>query len=167
MLRKCRALLNWPRFQRYWALPVWSLLGLARLVLYVVPFVRLASWLGRSSALNSKVPSLDHHQHERARLIGQTVQAVARHTPWLSTCFIQVMAARCLLRWYRVPHATFFGLARGEHMGLEAHAWIAADDVEVTGGRGFDRFVVVACFVNGPADRPHAEGSATDHNPPS
>jgi len=47
-----------------------------------------------------------------------------------------------------VPYVIFFGLARGSD-GLQAHAWITAGEVKVTGGIGFDRFVVVGCFLGG------------------
>ncbi len=140
--------LNRSRFELFWALPAWVMLGLARLLLKVIPFVRLAPWLGRAVELDTDIPSLDQRQHQRARLIGRTIQFAARHTPWLSTCFTQVVAARCLLRLYRVPYVIFFGLARGSD-GLQAHAWITAGEVKVTGGIGFDRFVVVGCFLCG------------------
>lgn len=141
------------RFELFWALPVWSVLGLARLLLGVIPFAKVAPWLGRAVELNSVAAPLDPRQRNRARMIGRTVQSVARYTPWLSTCFTQVVAARCLLKLYRVPYAIFFGLERGSD-GLQAHAWTVAGDISVTGGIGFDRFVVVGCFIGEP--RPSA-----------
>jgi len=153
--RRLSSLLNRPRFELLWALPVWVALGVARVLLKIIPFVKLAPWLGRRTAPEPAITPLPAEQQARARDVGRTVQFAARHTPWLSTCFAQVVVARCLLRLYRVPYAIYFGLERGSE-GLQAHAWIMAGDVSVTGGIGFDRYVVVGCFTG--ADRHRSQG---------
>lgn len=146
--RRFLSLLRHSRFELLWALPVWILLGLARVLLKIVPFAKLAPWLGHPAELGMPLATLDPRQQALARLIGHTVQFVARHTPWQSTCFAQVIAARCLLQIYRIPYGIFFGLERGPD-GLQAHAWLVAADISVTGGLGFDRYVVVGCFLGG------------------
>jgi hypothetical protein len=148
MPRKLSALLNRPAFELLWAGPVWAALGVSRVLLKVIPFAKLAPWLGRHTATDHAIFTLPQEQQARARAIGRTVQFAARHTPWLSTCFTQVIVARCLLQLYRVPYAIYFGLERDAE-GLKAHAWITAGDVSVTGGLGFDRYVVVGCFTGG------------------
>ena len=153
MPRRLSSLLKRPHFELLWALPVWAALGVARVLLKVIPFIKLAPWLGRTTAPAHLMTALPARQQARAQAIGHTVQFAARHTPWLSTCFTQVVVARCLLRLYRVPYAIYFGLERGND-GLQAHAWIVAGEVSVTGGIGFDRYAVVGCFTGG--ERPQA-----------
>jgi hypothetical protein len=146
--RRLSSLLNRPRFELFWALPAWGALGVARVLLKIIPFMKLAPWLGRTTAPDYVMAALPSEQQARALAIGRTVQFAARHTPWLSTCFTQVIVARYLLQLYRVPYAIYFGLERGAE-GLQAHAWIMAGDTSVTGGIGFDRYVVVGCFTGG------------------
>ncbi len=87
--------------------------------------------------------------------IGRAVRLAARYTPWDSNCFAQAVAARALLGLYGVPYALFFGVKRApQAAALDAHAWVAAGRVPVTGGAGFGEFTVVGCFVD-----PGSQGS--------
>ena len=58
------------------------------------------------------------------------------------------MAARVLLGLYDVPYALYFGLARDAlTRETQAHAWVMAGPVAVTGGASFARFTVVGVFA--------------------
>lgn len=147
-LRKLHSFRSLSRFEQLWFVPVWLTLGLCRAAILLVPFRRIAPLLGAHLGNCAWVPLLRPVQECRARRIGRVVRLAARYTPWASDCFPQAMAARCLLRAYRVPYALFFGVAPGvDREGLAAHAWIAAGRIPVTGGSGFARFTVVACFA--------------------
>lgn len=157
LLRKLRRFAAQPRFVQWWLVPAWCLLGVCRLLILVVPFSRLAPRLGTHSGVASWVPLINVSQQSRARLIGRTIRLASRHTPWVSNCFPQAVAARVLLALHGIPHALFFGLApeRTEHsVGVHAHAWVAAGRVQVTGGPGFETYTVVGMFVAAPAIRP-------------
>jgi hypothetical protein len=54
-----------------------------------------------------------------------------------------------LLSLYRIPYALYFGLKHESVLsGTEAHAWVAAGRIRVTGGASFSQFTVVGCFVS-------------------
>lgn len=142
---KMRAFLRLGRFEQVWLLPVLLLLGLSRLLILCLSFRRIAPWLGVHAGAMAWTPLLERHQEARALRIGRLLRRVARHTPWQSNCFAQAITARILLGAHGIPYNLFFGLAR-DHAGLQAHAWVAAGRIEVSGGRGLDRFAVVACF---------------------
>ena len=147
--RKARSFGRQGRFEQLWLLPLWLLLGLARALILGISFRRLAPHLGRSLGSVAWVPLLGAAQHARAQQIGRAVRLAARYTPWDSNCFAQAVAARVLLGLYGVPYALFFGVKRApEAAALEAHAWVAAGRVQVTGGAGFGEFTVVGCFVD-------------------
>lgn len=148
--RKLRALARRPRFVRVWLIPICVLLGLGRVLVALLPFVRLASFLGRRSPLDTPAPPLDARQRRSAGLIRETLALGARYTPWQSHCFAQALAARALLALYRVPCAIYFGVARdAASAGLEAHCWVVAADLDICGGAGQHRFTRVGCFLGG------------------
>jgi hypothetical protein len=129
---------------------VW--LALARLALTLIPFPTLARRLG------SFVPPADPRvaaaggatTEAAARLAREISWAVTRgaaHAPFAAVCLPQAMAARIMLRRRGVASAMHFAAARGEGSGLDAHAWLDAAGVKVTGYPVVARLVEVACFV--------------------
>ncbi len=149
LIRKARSFAHRPWFEKAWFLPVWLLLGASRFVILIVPFRRLAFWLGKHEGIAPWIPLVDARAEARALSISRVVQMTARHTPWKSNCFPQAITARILLGLYGVPYSLFFGVNRNaEDVTLAAHAWVAAGRVRVTGGMSFDQFTVVGCFVS-------------------
>lgn len=153
LARKGQSFGSQPAFVRAWLLPTWLLLGLARLLILAVSFKRLATHLGEPAAAAS-LPLLAPEQQRRARLISRTVQIAARHTPWTSNCFPQAVVARWLLGWHGIPFTLCFGLQRdADRPTLRAHAWVASDRIQVTGGEGFGHYAVVGIFISPPGPR--------------
>jgi hypothetical protein len=131
----------------------WSLLGLTRLAILVLPFrlVRRALGEHRDPRAGATAAPIDDDALVRAARIGATVQLAARHTPWRSECYPQALTARILLGVARVPHVVSFGVRRdaGE---LVAHAWVHAGDVPVTGGTA-EAYTEVGAFSWAPRSR--------------
>jgi hypothetical protein len=149
LTRKLGHFLKQPVFIKLWFLPVWLLLGLSKLIILFVSFRRLAPKLGIHVGTNASIPLLDERQERRALLVGRVVRMSARYTPWESNCFPQAVAAKLLLSLYRIPYAIYFGLKHESVLsGTEAHAWVAAGRIRVTGGVSFSQFTVVGCFVS-------------------
>lgn len=126
-------------------------LWLARLALRLVPFARLARWLGtpvapdaaRAAAADTPA-SLDHAG--MARDIGWAVTRAARHVPFPAVCLPQAIAARVMLEWRGIPSVLHFGAAKAANRTLDAHAWLNAAGVEVTGYSQAKNFTAIACF---------------------
>ncbi|HEY4940359.1 MAG TPA: lasso peptide biosynthesis B2 protein [Rhizomicrobium sp.] len=124
----------------------------ARLCLIFIPFPRLARRLGTFApptdrrALLAKAPGPDEH----ARLAGEVSWAVtrsARYAPFKAVCLPQAMAARMMLKRRGVSSVLHFGAAKGQDKPLDAHAWLDAAGVEVTGYPVAKGFAEIACFV--------------------
>ncbi len=148
MLRKATNFLRQPLSTQIGFMPVWVLLGIAKVVIFTFSFKRLAPRLGVNTGVSPWIPLLNPTQEARALQIGRLVRMTARYTPWNSNCFPQAVVARVLLGLYGVPYALYFGLCRDDNAGTTAaHAWIAAGRVAVTGGDSFRRFTVVGVFV--------------------
>jgi hypothetical protein len=125
---------------------------LARLGLIFVPFPKLARRLGsfvppsdpRALAAREQGPL------EQARLaeeVGWAVTRSARYVPFKAVCLPQAMAARVMLKRRGVDSVLHFGAARGAAKPLDAHAWLDAAGVEVTGYPVAKNFAEIACFV--------------------
>lgn len=149
MLRKLRRFFtHQSRFVQLWFLPVWILLGLAKLVIFTLSFKRLVPRLGVAVGLVPWLPVVNSDQELRARQISRVVQLAARYTPWDSNCFPQAVVARLLLGWYGIPYCLFFGLRRNSGTGtFDAHAWVASGRVRVCGGYSFHQYTVVGVFA--------------------
>ena len=148
LLRKWRSFWRLPAFSKLWLLPLWLLLGVSKALIFTISFQRLAAHLGQPLGVAPWVPLVDARQRGRALQIGRAVRLAANNTPWDSNCFPQAVAARVLLGLYDVPYALYFGLARDAlTRETQAHAWVMAGPVAVTGGASFARFTVVGVFA--------------------
>ena len=79
--------------------------------------------------------------------IGWAVTRAARYVPFRAVCLPQAMAARVMLRRRGVASVMHFGAAKGEAKPFDAHAWLDAAGVEVTGYPLANGFAEIACFV--------------------
>ena len=124
----------------------------ARLALIFIPFPRLARRLG------TFVPPADPRavavrvgtapdQAQLAEDIGWAVTRAARYMPFRAVCLPQAMAARVMLKRRGVSSVMHFGAAKGTEKPLDAHAWLDAAGVEVTGYPVAENFAEIACFV--------------------
>lgn len=134
----------------------WSLLGLTRLAILVLPFTAVRRVLGEPAAPGERPDRAGDHPLDPATLaradrIGATVRLAARHTPWRSECYPQALTARALLGVAGIPHVVSFGVRRDQG-ALVAHAWVHAGSAIVTGGTGHD-YTEVGSFAWAPRSR--------------
>jgi hypothetical protein len=129
----------------------WWLL-VSRLGLIFVPFPKLARRIG------AFVPPADPRVAEAgapsspeaatlARDISWAVTRAAVYVPFRAVCLPQAMAARIMLKRRGVASAMHFGAQRGKDKPLDAHAWLDAAGVKVTGYPVAFQFAEIACFV--------------------
>lgn len=129
---------------------LWLLL--ARLALLFVPFPRLARHLGSfvSPADARATQARSHASQAHARLadeIGWAVTRSAHYLPFKAVCLPQAMAARFMLKRRGVSSVLHFGAAKGEEKPIDAHAWLDAAGVPVTGYPVAEGFAEIGCFV--------------------
>jgi hypothetical protein len=124
----------------------------ARLALLLIPFPRLARTLGafvpptdpRVAAVAAPSTS---EQAQIAKSVSWAVTRGAAHVPFKAVCLPQAMAARVMLKRRGVASAMHFGAGPGEDKPLDAHAWLDAAGVKVTGYPVGAQFAEIACFV--------------------
>lgn len=152
LARKLASARRLPLFVLVWAFPAWVLIGLSAAVIALVPFRRIAPWLGTNLGAVAVRPPIDAAQERRALLLAQTIDLASRYARFRADCYPQALTARVLCALWRVPCAVHFGVAIGGEDGVKmrAHAWACSGNVIVSGGAGsFAAHTTVACF--GPA----------------
>jgi hypothetical protein len=149
-LQYCRAVpAKWhrrTRAERLLLLEAFVLLGVARLLVLVMPFRWLALSLGRHR--HESAPRTDPCDLQLARMIGRAVRSAAANTPWKSVCLPQAVAGQWMLKRRRIAATLYLGVAKKEDEPeqLAAHAWLRYGDAILTGAAGHRQFTVVAAF---------------------
>lgn len=128
------------------------LLIFARIMLRCAPFPRIAPRLGvflpPQEARARVAPPGDPERAARlAERIGWAVRAAARHLPFELVCLPQGIAAHLMLRRRGVATMLHLGVAKGTTKPFDAHAWLDAAGVEVTGYPIADAFTELGCFI--------------------
>jgi hypothetical protein len=129
---------------------VWLLL--ARAALIFLSFPRIASHLGAFMAPSDpragEASAVSDPGHpEIARQVSWAVTRAAAHVPFEAVCLPQAMAARLMLQRRGVASVLHFGAAKGKTRPLDAHAWLDAAGVKVTGFPVARACTEIACFV--------------------
>jgi hypothetical protein len=124
----------------------------ARLALIFIPFPRLARQLGTfvpPSDPRALQASTTYSQDDVlvAEAVGWAVTRAARHVPFEAVCLPQAMAARIMLKRRGVNSVLHFGAQMGQDKPIDAHAWLDAAGVEVTGYPVAKTLAEIACFV--------------------
>jgi len=127
-------------------------LFIARLALVFIPFPRLARRLGTfvTPAVARATQTATDSALDQSRIAEEIAWAVtraARYVPFKAVCLPQAMAAQVMLKRRGVKSVMHFGAARGTDKPLDAHAWLDAAGVEVTGYPVAENFAEIACFV--------------------
>ncbi|MDF7775344.1 lasso peptide biosynthesis B2 protein [Sphingomonas sp. AOB5] len=110
----------------------------ARLRIAILPFRTIAKDLGtfvppadsRIAAARAPAPEDLRHAAEK---IGWAVTRAAVHVPFKAVCLPQAMAAHAMLKRRGIGSAVHFGARRSDEKPIDAHAWLDAAGVEVTG----------------------------------
>ncbi|QNQ11638.1 lasso peptide biosynthesis B2 protein [Sphingomonas alpina] len=124
----------------------------ARVRLLVFPFSKIARTLG--AFVPPSDPRVAGHaegatadQVKLARDIGWAVRASAPFMPFRSVCLQQAMAAQVMLRRRGIATVMHFGAGRGDEKPIDAHAWLDAAGVKVTGYPIAPNLAEIGCFV--------------------
>ena len=123
----------------------------ARLEVAIRPFHRVSPRFGtfvrpddpRIAARDAATPA----QMRLARDIGWAIRAAAPFMPFRSVCLQQAMAGHAMLRRRGVQSVMHLGAGKGAHRALDAHAWLEAGGVKVTGYPVAATFTELGCFV--------------------
>lgn len=145
------ALTMGPRRQMLVAEAAASML-VARISLAIFPFKRIAKGFGVMVPPNdprvvASAEGATAEQVRMARTVGWAVRSSAPYMPFRSVCLQQAMAAHAMLRRRGIASVMHFGAGKGEEKPIEAHAWLDAAGVKVTGYPVAPTLAELGCFV--------------------
>jgi hypothetical protein len=145
-LRDLHAFLLCPWRDRLLLLEALICLGLARSAIVLIPFRRIAPYLGQQH----ETPATDTPALRLTlQRVARAVATVSQHTSWESTCLVQAMAAKLMLKRRGIYSTLYLGVLK-EAKGLAAHAWLRSGSLILTGGSGHQRFTVISTFGEKP-----------------
>ncbi|RKQ42453.1 dihydroorotate oxidase B electron transfer subunit [Roseivirga pacifica] len=126
----------------------WAL-GISRIIILIVPFRVISSWIG---TLNKETPIVNSKNKTDSLIrIRKMILRVSFKTPWESNCLTQALCAHWILRLKSIEHTTYIGVKLSKSNTLESHAWLRSGNTIITGHNGFEKYTVVsthALFIN-------------------
>ncbi|SDF15696.1 hypothetical protein SPACI_011840 [Sporomusa acidovorans DSM 3132] len=124
---------------------VFFLLAIVRLLIVLVPFRYITTYLGKHM---QESPYADDNENIFINQVGWAILAVSRHTPFESKCLVQAITGKILLRRRHLKNTMYLGVAKNLENQMMAHAWLRSGNVIVTGGDISNKFTVVAKFAD-------------------
>lgn len=127
-------------------------MAVARLSLAIYPFRKLAKGFGAFVPPNDPrvVASAANAAEEHALVakeIGWAVRTAAPWMPFRAVCLQQAMAAHAMLKRRGVASVMHFGAGKSAEKPIDAHAWLDAAGVKVTGYPVASNLSEIGCFV--------------------
>jgi hypothetical protein len=144
-MSRLHKLLNLPLADRIYLLEAAVWLGCARLAILILPFRRIAPFLGRNMA--QSLETEDFANRELLDRISWAVTTASRHLPWDCLCLAQALAGKAMLKRRGVTSTLYLGLAKGEEASLLAHAWLRCGNRILTGEREMAEFTIITSFT--------------------
>jgi hypothetical protein len=139
--------------RRLFAVEAAAALLVARLALRLVPFPRIARWLGtfvpaHDARISAAATGRSPRDADVAAEIAWAVSRASRHVPFRAVCLPQALAAHAMLRRRGIASVMHFGGAvAGDRGVVDAHAWLEAAGVHVTGYPVPSDIAEIACFI--------------------
>jgi len=115
----------------------------AGVLLRLFAFRRLAPRLGQHQAESPTVS--DPASIAAADRIREAIDIAARRLPWKPVCLPQAVSAQWMLRRRGIASTLYLGI--NPSSDYDAHAWVRAGRMIVTGGPRPEGFVVVSTFA--------------------
>lgn len=124
----------------------------ARLSLAIFPFRRVARGFGvfvppSDPRVAAQAIGSSAEQAQMAKEVGWAVRTSAPWMPFRSVCLQQAMAAHAMLRRRGIASVMHFGAGKSDAKPIDAHAWLDAAGVKVTGYPVAPHMAELGCFV--------------------
>ncbi len=126
------------------------LCGLAKIAIHSMSYGRLSHYFGHSCQMLVASTLLSRKQRQCALTIRRSIALVVRYTPWRSSCLTQALVAKFWCQRYQIPYLLFVGLAKENRpsVSIEAHAWMTAGPIAITGGYALTTHQVISSYSN-------------------
>lgn len=140
---RAAAMLRASRGRRLLLLEATICLGMARAMVLLLPFRRLAPALGRPNLETGA--DCDDRERDAVARIGWALRRLSPRLPWTCNCLAQAIAARWMLKRRGVGSTLYLGVRKDGSL-LAAHAWLRVGRLIVTGGEARAGFTTVSFY---------------------
>ena len=120
-------------------------LGIAKLLLLLIPFRWVAPFLGRHMAVSPAM--IDQDSRDCKECISLAVQRATRYLPWECKCLVQAMAGKAMLKCRGIKSTLYLGVAKDNDQNLTSHAWLRSGTMVITGAQGMSQFKIISTFA--------------------
>lgn len=145
MTGKLKKLFRLTRLEKWALVEACLYLMLSCVVIKLIPFRRISSYLGKHMAISSE--EINRSDEKVVSVVRQSVLRARSHLPWKSACLPKAMTAKFMLRRRGITSTLYMGVNKKETGELSAHAWLQVGGLIVTGGSDKQYFTVVASFA--------------------
>ena len=147
LLLLIRKFLRKPIKEQYLYIEAIFWLGVFRIIILVLPFKFIASFLGNHMVESEKVSSFTPESMKTIRIIATGVRTISTYLPWKCKCLVQAITGKRMLSIRKIESTLYLGVGKDENGQMIAHAWLRVGEHVILGGGGLDRFAVVAIFT--------------------
>lgn len=144
MTGKMKKFFRLSRLEKWVLVEACLYLALSIVVIKLVPFRRISSYLGKHMAVSSE--KMNQDEERIVNLIRLAILRVSTHLLWKSACLPLAMTAKFMLGRRGIETTLYMGVKMKESGKLSAHAWLRAGEFFVTGGSDKQYFTIVASF---------------------
>ncbi len=146
------------KVKTFWQLPIkqklffflnYGLSGIAKATILLLPYRILSRYFGYSHQMTVASTLLTtSQQYRRAHMLRQAVRLACAYTPWDSSCLTQALLAKFWCSHWGIPYFFYIGLLKNstKPLGKDAHAWVTAGPLAITGGYCFQTHHVISSF---------------------
>jgi len=120
-------------------------LAIARVAMAVLPFRRIAAWLGTPGAESSATAS--DEDILTAKEIAWAISVLGKRVPWDGRCLARALAANGMLRRRGLEATVIFGARQNASSSFDAHAWLRLGPFIVTGEPEHESFNRLTTFA--------------------
>ncbi len=116
-------------------------------MLLLVPFRRLAPWLGRPQpGIDLSGIVLGAEERTQALSVQRALLRAAKRLPWHSSCLVCALAGRMMLGRRRLPSVLQLGARSSSATDLAAHAWLRCGEIDVIGAETAGLYTAIVAF---------------------
>ena len=115
-------------------------------LLLLLPFRWIAPGLGKHMV---ETPyDIPNEYITAIRSVRQAVNRLSNRTPWKSTCLVQAITGKKMLKRRGILTTLYLGVAKEKDNNnkMKAHAWLRCGKIILTGREGHKQFTIVSLF---------------------
>ena len=119
---------------------------LLKILVKFCPFKWISPHLGTIKHPEQPSAELDPKTQKIIRHITRSISRAGTYLPGEYVCLPRSIAAKMMLRRFRIPNTLYLGIKHASNEKMKAHAWLKTGSRFVTGKSGHQEYTAIAMF---------------------